>query len=74
MNLKKIQAMPFAPFRIFVGIDVKAQRDWLRENGTDVSEMSEQEIKEANTKSNVFMEGSYHILYAIEDITVNFNI
>ena len=59
---------------IFVGIDVKAQRDWLRENGTDVSEMSEQQIKEANTKSNVFVEGSYHILYAIEDITVNFNI
>ena len=55
-------------------IRLKAQRDWLRENGTDVSEMSEQEIKEANTKSNVFMEGSYHILYAIEDITVNFNI
>ena len=34
---------------IFVGIDVKAQRDWLRENGTDVSEMSEQEINRFHT-------------------------
>ena len=59
---------------IFVGIDVEAQRDWLRENGVDVSEMSEQDIKEANTKSEVFIAGSYHILYAIEDVAVKFNI
>ncbi len=59
---------------ISVGIDTEAQRDWLRENGTDVSEMDEQEIKEANTRSNVFIKGAYHILYAIEDITISFEI
>ena len=59
---------------ITVGVDLEAQRNWLRDNGADVSEMSEQEIKEANTKSEVFITGSYHILYAIEDIAVRFNI
>lgn len=59
---------------IEVGVDVTAQRNWLRENGVDVSEMNEQQIKEANTKSNVFIKGSYHILYAIEDIAVQFEI
>lgn len=59
---------------ITVGIDVEAQRKWLRENGVDISEMSEQEIKEANTKNYVFIKGSYHILYAIEDIAVVFEI
>lgn len=59
---------------IEVGVDVTAQRNWLRDNGVDVSEMNEQEIKEANTKSHVFIKGSYHILYAIEDIAVQFEI
>lgn len=57
---------------IEVGIDVEAQRRWLREEGVDINEMSEQEIKEANTKSRVFIQGSYHILHAIEDIAVKF--
>jgi len=59
---------------IVVGIDIEAQKDWLREEGVDVSEMNEQQIKEANTKSEVFIAGSYHILYAIEDIAVRFAI
>ena len=57
-----------------VGVDIEAQKNWLRENGTDVSEMNEQQIKEANTKSRVFVIGTYHILYAIEDIAVKFEI
>lgn len=59
---------------IVVGVDIEAQKNWLRENGTDVSEMNEQQIKEANTKSRVFVIGTYHILYAIEDIAVKFEI
>lgn len=59
---------------IVVEVDLEAQKSWLRANGVDVSEMTEQEIKEANTKSEVFIRGSYHIMYAIEDIAVNFEI
>ena len=54
-----------------VGIDLEAQRDYLYSIGTDVSEMSEQEIKEANTREKVFLTASIQILDAIEDIDLN---
>ena len=38
------------------------------------SEMTEQEIKGANTGTNVFLSASYKILNAIEDISVKFYI
>lgn len=52
-------------------IDIQAQRKYLEENGTDTQDMSDQEIKEANTDSCVFLRASISILDAIEDIDLN---
>lgn len=51
-----------------VGIDVEKQRAYLQSMGVDVSGMSEQEIKEANTRDKVFLSGSISVLDAIENI------
>lgn len=59
---------------ISVGIDLDAQRSWLKAKGVAVDEMSEAEIKKANTGTNVFLQASYKILNAIEDISVKFYI
>jgi hypothetical protein len=57
-----------------VSIDVDAQTAWLQAQGTDTSEMSEQEIKEANTGSQVFLRVSCKPLDVIEDITIQVNL
>lgn len=54
-----------------VGIDMAAQEAYLLSTGVDVGEMSEQEIKEANTADQVFLSASVKILDAIEDIDLN---
>lgn len=59
---------------IETGIDMEAQTNYLKGKGEDVDSMSEQEIKEANTQTNVFLQASYKILNAIEDISVKFYI
>lgn len=51
-----------------VEIDMDAQEAYLQSVGTDTSEMTEQEIKEANTADKVFLKASIKILDAIEDI------
>lgn len=48
-------------------VDFAAQRAWLKENGTAVESMSEQEILEADTGSHVFIALSGTILDAMED-------
>lgn len=53
-----------------VEIDVDAQEQWLQSQGTDTSEMSVQEIKEANTGTHVFLKVRCKILDAIEDIDI----
>ena len=54
-----------------VGIDLIAQKKWLKDNtNLDVNNMSEQEIKEANTQSNVFIAISLKVVDAMEDIVV----
>ena len=53
-----------------VGIDVDAQDAWLKEQGTATAEMSEQEIKEANTDTYVFLQISLTPVDAMEDVTV----
>lgn len=60
--------------KITAGIDLEAQTKYLKAQGEPVEDMSEQEIKEANTKTYVFIRSGFHILNAIEDITVNFYI
>ena len=55
-------------------IDVERQRAYLQSQGTDVDEMTNQEIKEADTGSHVFLLVKCKILDAIEDIDVNIEI
>ena len=58
-----------------VGIDLSAQKKWLKDNtNLDVNVMSEQEIKEANTQSNVFIAISLKVVDAMEDILVSVEI
>ena len=58
-----------------VGIDLIAQKKWLKDNtNLDVNNMSEQEIKEANTQSNVFIAISLKVIDAMEDILVSVEI
>ena len=57
---------------IVTGIDMEAQRNYLKANGEPVEDMTEQEIKEANTQTYVFLQSKYKILNAIEDISVKF--
>lgn len=57
---------------IVTEIDVTSQTAYLKTKGVDTSSLSEQEIKEYNTQSYVFLQSTYKILYAIEDITINF--
>ncbi|PKM71517.1 MAG: phage tail sheath protein [Firmicutes bacterium HGW-Firmicutes-16] len=57
-----------------VGIDVEAQEAWLKAAGTDTSDMTEAEIKAANTGSQVFLKATMSILDAIEDIALNITI
>ena len=51
-----------------VAIDLEAQEQWLTEHGVDVSSMSEAEILQADTGSEVFISISVKILDAIEDV------
>ena len=54
-----------------VGIDLIAQKKWLKDNtNLDVNAMTEQEIKEANTQSNVFLAISLKVVDAMEDIVI----
>lgn len=58
-----------------VGIDLIAQKKWLKDNtNLDVNAMTEQEIKEANTQSNVFLAISLKTLDAMEDIVIGISI
>ena len=57
---------------IVTGIDMLAQTNYLKGKGEPVDDMTEQEIKEANTQTFVFLESRFKILNAIEDIQINF--
>lgn len=59
----------------YVGIDLEAHKKWLKDNtNLDVNAMTEQEIKEANTQSNVFLAISLKTLDAMEDIVIGISI
>lgn len=53
------------------GIDVDAQDAWLREQGIATEDMSEQEIKEANTGTHVFLSLTIKPIDAMEDVAVD---
>ena len=49
-------------------IDLEAQKVYLKSQGIDINTMKDQEIKQSNTGSQVFLRGQAIILDAIEDI------
>lgn len=51
-----------------VEIDLEANRQYLKEHGKDVDDLSEQELKEANTGSALFLTGEVTFLDAMEDL------
>ena len=55
---------------IKVSIDMEAQKTYLKSIGVDMSEMSEQEIKEYNTRDKIFIAIKCKILDAIEEISL----
>lgn len=55
-----------------VDIDIEANRDYAILKGRDVSEMSEQELRETNTGTNVFLAGQITPVNAMEDLKVQF--
>lgn len=57
-----------------VDIDLEAQEQYLRGKGTDISEMRERQIREADTGSWVFLLIRCKILDAIEDIRISVEI
>ena len=54
-------------------INVAKQKQYLESIGIDCSEMTDQEIREANTGSHVFLKGTISILDAIEDVDIFIN-
>lgn len=53
-----------------IEIDLDAQREYLQGEGEDVEDMTDQEIKEANTGSHVYLKATVSILDAMEDIDI----
>lgn len=54
-----------------VEIDIDAQKAYLQEQGIDVNEMSDQEVKEADTDDKVFIKVKLRVVDAVEDININ---
>lgn len=57
-----------------IGIDLEAQENYLISKGIDTEEMSEDDIKNANTGDKVFLTANLTILDAIEDIELGITI
>lgn len=55
-------------------IDVAANKQYLKDKGIDVSGMSDDDIRKANTDDKVFLAATISILDAMEDITLNITI
>ena len=55
-----------------VEIDLAAQENYLKSRGVQTEEMTEQQIKEANTGSMVFLACRAKVLDAIEDVKLDF--
>lgn len=55
-------------------INLSAQRTYLKSIGEDVDEMTDQEIKEANTRDKIFLTSKVRALDAIEDVDLIVNL
>lgn len=54
-----------------VQISAEANREYLEDHGIDTTDMSEQELKEADTGSYMFLEGQCTFLDAMEDLRLD---
>ena len=52
-------------------IDVDAQRAYLKDRGGNVADMTDAEIRTADTDEHVFVRGSIRMLDAIEDVAID---
>ena len=52
----------------YVELDSAAILEWLKKDGVDTDELTEQQIKEANTGSTIFLAGRMKLLDAVEDL------
>ena len=55
-----------------VDIDMEQHRSYAKLKGYDISTLSDQEIRELNTGTNVFLDGSITPVNAMEDLHVQF--
>lgn len=58
-------------FENLVGVDVDAQQKYIESKGVSTIDLSEQEIKEYNTGSQVFINGRMKFVDAMEDLDFN---
>lgn len=56
----------------YVELDLQAHKDWASVRNVDVSDYSEQQLKELNTGVNVFLSGKITPVNALEDLTITF--
>ena len=56
-----------------IQISTEANREYLEGHGTDTTDMGEQELKEADTGSYMFLEGQCTFLDAMEDLRLDMN-
>ena len=54
-------------------IDLDAQTNWLKAQGVEVADLTEQEIREYQTGSWVFIRCGGRLVDAMEDFQVTFN-
>lgn len=52
----------------YVELDMEAILKWLRNDGVDTDDLTEQQIKEANTGSTIYLAGKIKLLDAVEDL------
>lgn len=71
--LSQLAAKEYIESGYTVEIDLDAQKNYLKSIKTDTSGMTDQQIKEANTGSQVFIAITLKILDAIEDVTISVN-
>ncbi|MCH5279539.1 MAG: phage tail sheath protein [Christensenellaceae bacterium] len=57
-----------------VNIDNEAQRAYLAANGIDVTDMTDDEIRQANTGTHVFISAAISVYDAIEDVEINISL
>ena len=52
----------------YVELDLEAILKWLRNDGVDTDDLTEQQIREANTGSTIYLAGKIKLLDAVEDL------